>query len=208
MSYAQPYGRPPPPAVPQQPARGYPRGQYPPTHNNGGYYYQNPPPPTQYSNQQYMMPNGNPPYGVVQYGQNGNPQQGPVYLSEEVYAQPMPISVSSVQPPARYPPQAPPTDTRRKKKEYPTAIPSGSIMSPQTLPPSKRQPPVQQQYTIQTQQSPIKQSVLGNSQTDQVVPRITPNIIPTQEFLSPPGCFNIVRRGQLPGLSFSQICVP
>ena len=56
---------------------------------------------------------------------------------------------------------------------------------------------VQPQYQ---ELEPIQQSL------ENCLPKV-PSGFPTAEFATPPGCFNIIRRGNLPGLSFSQFVI-
>ena len=195
-----PQFRPPQQGQPQiNQQRHFPRTPYPQTHGNQGFYYQ-PPQPQQFGNQGYMMPNVNPSYSMMPpYSQN-NPQQQQVYLQEEIYQNPIQIASPANNQSSRFPQSV---DNRRKKKENPTPTPP----QPPMIPPNKRPSPIQPQY--QYSNSSSKPQTIPNTQTniDSLLPRPSNNNQIPQDFSNPPGCFNIVRRGHLPGISFSQICI-
>ncbi|EAX93282.1 DNA translocase, putative [Trichomonas vaginalis G3] len=201
------------------PARPYQKVMY----NTPQYYYQPPPQQPLYAApaQQiiYQPPQQ---YQMVQYLPTSGQQAQPVYIPEDVYAQQMQMSMQQIPPqqPVRYvQPQQPapidPTpqpaavvDPRRKKKEVPTSPQYTQVQQTYTQPkkaaptPAQTYPtaqPIQVQTPVQTPPETEPLQSLENC-----LPKVPTSII-SKEFSAPPGCFNIIRRGNLPGLSFSQI---
>ena len=175
-------------------------------------------------------------YQMMTYGQpQAQPQQG-VYMAEDNYNQMAQMGIPNIPPNLRYqaPPQPQTyTDTRRKKKEtqqipqyqpIPTPVPAPVTMGPQITTPKRAmqqysQPQIQQAAVMQVpsskpmatpiqqipQQQPMIQTVQIQQQSGiESIAQRSPGF-PLNE--KPPGCFNIIRRGNLPGLMFQQVCV-
>lgn len=203
MSYNQPpYGRPgqaPPPQAPQPSQRGYARPAYPPQQQ---YYYAP-------QGQQYIqMAPGMPQYAMMQYPPQQPPQQNQVYMTEEQYK--MAQQMRYVQPQQivyqAQPAQPQYIESRKKKKDYQTqANHSSTRKSSQVIqnyqgPVVSVPPSVQAIASKSDTQSPHAQSL------EQFIPKINQTRKLNVMESHPPGCFNIVRRGGLPGIIFSQYC--
>lgn len=195
MSYNQPpYGRPvqvPPQPPTQQIQRGYARPAY---SLQQQYYY----PP---QGQQYIqMAPGMPQYTMMQYPPQQPSQQSPVYMTEEQYkmtqqmryVQPQQIIYQTPTPSSVFP------ESRKKKKE--------------STP--KKQTQIQNFQSNAPTNAPVVVSTPVNSNTfisqsqslEQFIPKINQTRKLNMMESNPPGCFNIIRRGCLPGITFSQIC--
>ena len=159
-------------------------------------------------------------------------QQIPIGIPPQTHQPPpqqQPFRYNPPPPPAPRPqPQAisPPTmDIRKRRKEvsavtHQTSIPQTAQIYTQQAVPKRQvslapQNPIYPQTTIQPQ--PIQQPAqpqqalqiqdmesLQQRSLENYIPKVSPGF-PTNEFPTPPGCFNIIKRGNLPGLSFSQI---
>lgn len=218
------YGRNVPQQMAPQTNRPYQKVMY----QQPQYYYQNAPQQQIYQqNAQPMMYQQPQQYSMMQYMQpNGQPAQ-PVYLPEDVYAQHMQMQMQPIQQPQqqmRYvQPQAPvPVETpqqqavrdpRRNKKDIPPTphVAQPALIPQQAYSPAKKPIPVTtpQQYPApqpvpQQSPQPIPPAAEPLQSLENCLPKVPTSIL-SKEFTSPPGCFNIIRRGNIPGLAFSQI---
>ena len=211
----------------QQATRTYQRSQ-PQQFAPQSYYYQTS--GTQQFQPAFVIPSGAPQqYQMMPFTTSAPAQQQAIFLPDDLYTQQafQQMSIQPIQNQIRYttqiPPAAPPAqnlstpqivtappssiaiDSRRKvKKEVPQPV--------QQYGKRQRTQPVQQIY----QSQPTTQQVVSTTQVpkynefepqslENCLPKV-PCDFPVSRFNQPPGCFNIIRRGNLPGLSFTQVC--
>lgn len=190
------------------------------------YYYQAAPQPPMYPAGQPIIYQAPQQYQMMQYmPQTGQPAQA-VYLPEDVYAQQIPMQmppiaqqpqqIRYVQPqqpvqPVEAPQPTAVIDTRRKKKDAPASPqyvpqpPQQTYVQPKKAVPAPPAQPYVQATPVQQQTPPQATPEAESLQSlEHCLPKV-PGSILSKEFTMPPGCFNIIRRGNLPGLAFSQI---
>lgn len=146
------------------------------------------------------------------------PQQAPAQAAQPVLRYAQVQQIQPVQPQTKQTVQQPQIEKKKKKDLH-----ASSPVQQNTITPPKAQAkifsqqskPSQKRNTIYAQNSaalPIQTNT--NQQDFEPIPQSLENCLPKApakfpiaEFSSPPGCFNIIKRGNLPGLSFSQISI-
>ena len=84
-----------------------------------------------------------------------------------------------------------------------------TIQQPQSIQISHQQAQAAAAVASQQQQQALQMQEIESLQQrslENCLPKV-PTGFPVSEFATPPGCFNIIKRGNLPGLSFSQITI-
>ncbi|EAY11008.1 hypothetical protein TVAG_410010 [Trichomonas vaginalis G3] len=197
----QPQAQPIPHAMHQQ--RMYQQAsQYP---QQQSYYYP--------SNQQYIhMQQNVPQYQMVQYPQVQQPAQMN-YIPDPAYLQQMKMATQQPQQPVqRYPQQQVAYAQQPKKKvDLPAPPPQPAISSQVSTPVKQPQPQYAPKQFVAPQPAPQQivqpkqQIVQAPSTIDTTSLAKAPNQ-PQIHSSIPPGCFNIISRGNIPGITFSHIC--
>lgn len=199
MSYNQPpYGR-PGPQPPQGPGHQGSRFVRPPYPPGNPYFY----PP---QNQQFMaMPPAMPQYQMMQFPPQQHPQQGQVYIPEEQYQMAQPMRYQQPQP-MNYQAPSPYADTRKRKKDY--QIASTTALPPKKMPPQPQfqSNPIVQPMPVQPPQPKIAPPSQTTSTLESFIPKINQSRSISINESTPPGCFNLIKRGNIPGITFSHVC--
>ena len=201
--------------------RSVPNPPQPPRSNKASYQHGFQPQAQQYyypqpSNQYIQVPpmNG---YQMMAFIQQQGQQQPSTFIPEDNYNQIAHLGMQNVQQTIRYPQSVSQyQDSRRKKKEthvqqYQPISTQPISMSPQLTSKRNLQQTITQPTIIQTSQI---QTVKTIPQQFQTVPQQQTNMDQISQkqpvsnlfqFVKPPGCFNIISRGNLPGMIFQNV---